>query len=91
MGLHLDDEKQHEQVWMTAVNDTLYVEPDYEKKPTPVMWSASRAARLNTVGHQEKIIDAFLPLFHEKAATPELIRHGKDLVKKITAYFNPHH
>lgn len=84
-----DEEKQHDQAWMTAVHDTLYVDSDTEKR-TPAMWSSYHAARSDTVGQPEKGIEALLPLFHEKAATPEMIRHGMELVKKTTEHFNPH-
>jgi hypothetical protein len=70
-----DEEKQHEQAWMTAVHDTLYMDSDTERG-TPVMWSSFHAARSDAVGQPEKSIEALLPLFHEKAATPEMIRHG---------------
>ena len=30
-----------------------------------------------------------LPLFHEKAATPDMIRHGVELIKKITVDLSP--
>ena len=76
-----DEEKQHEQAWMTAVHDILYEDSDAEKD-TPTMWSSFHAARSDAVGQPEEGIEAFLPLFHEKAATPEMIRHGMELVKK---------
>jgi len=84
-----DEEKQHEQAWMTAVHDTLYVDSDTEEG-TPAMWSSFHAARSDAVGQHEKGIEALLPLFHEKAATPEMIRHGMYLVKKTTEHLNPH-
>ena len=82
-------EKQHELASMGVVNDILYVECDTEKH-TPAMWSSYRAARSDTVEQPEKCIEAFLPLFHEKATTPEMIRHGMELVKKTTEHLNPH-
>lgn len=84
-----DEEKRHEQAWMTAVHDTLYMECDTDKR-TPVMWSSYHAARSDTVGQPEKGTEALLPLFHEKAATPEMIRHGMKVVKETTEHLNPH-
>ena len=72
---------------MAAVNDILYVDYDMEKH-TPAMWSSYHAARSDTVGQPEKCIEALLPLFHEKAATPEMIRHGMELVKETTEHLN---
>jgi len=82
------DEKQHEQAWMTAVHDTIYV--NYEAgKDTPIMWSSFHAARSDVVGQPQKCIEALLPLFYEKAATPKMILHGMELVKKTTEHLNP--
>lgn len=85
-----DEEKQHEQAWMTAVQDTLYVDSNLEKKNTPTMWSSFHAAQSDAVGQPTKSIQVLLPLFHEKAATPEMIRHGMELVKKTSQHLNPH-
>ena len=53
------------------------------------MWSSFHAARSDAVGQPEKCIESLLPLFHAKGATPEIIRHGIELVKKTTEYLNP--
>ena len=83
-----DEKKQHEQAWVTAVHDTLYMGSDTERG-TPVM-SSFHAARSDAVGQPKKGIEALLPLFHEKTATPEMIRLGMELVKKTTEHLNPH-
>ena len=80
-------EIQHEKAWMTAVQDSLYVEFDAEKI-NPVMRSSFQSARSDAVGQPEICIEFLLPLFHEKAASPEMIRHGMELVKKTTEYLN---
>ena len=49
-----------------------------------MMWSSIHAARSDVVGQPQKGIEALLPFFHEKAATPEMIRHGMELVKQAT-------
>ena len=53
------------------------------------MWSSFHAARSDVVGQMEKSIEALLPLFHHKAATPEMIHHGMNLVKKNSEHLNP--
>ena len=83
-----DAERQHEEAWMKAVNDILYVNSDLESG-TPTMWSSFHAARSDVVGQPEKSIEALLPLFHDKAETPEMIHHGMNLVKKNTEHLNP--
>ena len=59
-----------------------------QKMALQQMWSSFHAARSDTVGQPEKNIP--LPLFHEKAATPEMIRHGMGLVKRTTEHLNPY-
>lgn len=84
----LCEEEQHEQDWMTSVHANLSVELETDTV-TPIMWSSYHASREDAVGPTEKGIEALLPLFHEKAATPAMIRHGMDLVKQTTEYLNP--
>lgn len=77
------EEKQFEQAWMNAVHDALSLDCDTEEE-IKLMWSSFHAARSDVVGQPQKCIEALLSLFPEKAATPEMIRHGMELVKKIT-------
>ena len=56
---------------MTAVHDILYKDFDKERG-TLAMCSSFHAARSDAVRQPEKGIDALLPLFHEKSATPEI-------------------
>ena len=83
-----DEEKRSEQVWMNAVHDTLGTNAGDESR-VPIMWSSFHAARSDVVGQCRQSIEALLPLFHEKAATPDMIRHGMELVRKTTEYLNP--
>lgn len=73
---------------MNAVNDILYVNSDLESG-TPTMWSSFHAAQYDVVVQPEKSIEALLPLFHDKAATPEMIHHGMNLAKKNTEHLDP--
>ena len=84
-----DEEKQNEKAWMTAVHNSLYVDFDVENG-TPFMWFSFHAARSDADGLPEILIESLLPLFQEKAATPEMIQHGMELVTKIIEYLNPH-
>ena len=82
------EEQQHEEAWMTLVHDNLRV--DFEKETAiSIMFSSYHAHRLDSIGVPEKCIETLLPLFHEKAATPGMIRHGMYLVKQLTEYLNP--
>ena len=63
------------------------------QKHTPAMWYPYHAARSHTVIHIGNLIETLLPLSHEKATTPEIIRHGMKLLKNTTehliSYQNP--
>ena len=83
-----DEEKHHEKAWMNMVQDNMQMEFESETVP-PIMWSAYHASRSDAVGATEKCIEAMLPLFRDKAATPKMIRHGMDLIKKTTEFLNP--
>ena len=54
------------------------------------MWSFYHVVRSDTVGQPGNSIVVHLPLFHEKNATPEMIRYGMEQVKKTTEPLNPH-
>ena len=82
-----DKEEQHEKAWMKMVQENMQVNFESETDP-PIMWSAYHATRLDAVGSTEKCIEAMLPLFRDKAATPKMIRHGMYLVKKTTEFLN---
>jgi hypothetical protein len=75
------EEQQFEQAWMNAVHDALSVDSDTTDE-TQLMWSAFHASRSDDVGQPQKCIEALLPLFYDKAATPEMMRHGMEIVKK---------
>ncbi len=82
-----DKEEQHEKAWMKIVQENMQM--DFESETdSPIMWSAYHASRSDAVGSTEKCIEAMLPLFRDKAATPKMIRHGMYLVKKTTEFLN---
>ena len=82
-----DKEEQHEKAWMKMVQETMQLEFESETDP-PIMWMAYHASQSDAVGSTEKCIEAMLPLFRDKAATPKMIRHGMYLVKKTTKFLN---
>lgn len=84
----IDADRQHEQSWMNEVHNNLNVEQESDTV-NPIVWSSYHASRSDAVGQNAKNIEALLPLFHEKAASPGMIRHGMNLVKQITDHLNP--
>ena len=53
------------------------------------MWLAYHASRSDAVESKEEYIEAMLPLFRDKAATPKMIRQENKRVPQLTA--NPNH
>ena len=58
------------------------------KKTDRISWAAYHAAqgRGNPI---PETTEAMLPLFHEKAASPAMMKHGLDVLKGITEFLNP--
>ena len=76
----IDKEKYFEQCWIDEVKACLN-HPEGNSKETKVTWPAFYAARDDGVGQADICIEALLPLFKDKSATPEMIKHGMGLVK----------
>ena len=55
---------------MKMVQENMQMDIESETDP-PIMWSAYQASRSDAVGSTEKCIEAMLPLFRDKAATPK--------------------
>ncbi len=51
-------------------------------------WEAYHAS-LDTNALDYPALIALLPLFHEKAATLSMVKHGMNVLKSITAHLNP--
>ena len=50
---------------------------------------ASFHANLQPNIHNQPVTTALLPLFHEKADSPAMIKHGMDIVQNVTSFLNP--
>ena len=82
----LNHEKTYEDTWMASVHDYLYDVDDNEVQ-SPLMRSSFHATRMNIEGTAPlKCLEALLPLFYQKSATPEMILHGMQLVKRTTEF-----
>lgn len=77
----VQEDKKHKDEWMQLVHEHLADDWD-SGDPSPIMWSAYHANRLAGIGESMKCIEALLPLFHKKAASPSMIHHGMELVRK---------
>ena len=58
------------------------------KRPRRESEIAYYAARSDVVGQCRRSIEALLPLFYEKAATPDMIRLGLELERTTTECLN---
>ena len=54
-------------------------------------WSAYHASLQNVSNDVQPALTQLLPLFHEKAATAAMIKHGKDVhvLRETTLFLNP--
>ena len=71
--------------WLQTAHTLLSTEI---KKTDRISWAAYHAAqgRGNPIPETTEVM---LPLFHEKAASPAMMKHGLDVLKGITEFLNP--
>ena len=55
---------------------------------SPIAWAAFHAQK-HPISSTPTSITGLLPLFMEKADTPAMVKHGLDILIKITKYLNP--
>ena len=82
----LEGAKVEEEKWVKhsieLLSKNILVKGDY------LSWAAYHAS-LDTNALDYPALIALLPLFHEKAATLSMVKHGMDVLKSITAHLNP--
>ena len=52
-------------------------------------WSAYHASLQNVSNDVQPVLSQLLPIFHEKAATAAMIKHGMDVIREATQFRNP--
>ena len=77
-----------ENTWASEVKNSLE-KSDCLTKNMKATWSAFHANRNDSTKATNPCIEALLPLFRNKAATPEMIKHGMEIVQKNTRFLNP--
>ena len=83
---HLENAKAEEAKW--TKHATALLAKDKPEVDDYVSWAAFHAEnQLNPVDPISVV--ALLPLFSEKSATIAIVKHGMDVLRKITAYLNP--
>ena len=74
-----------EQQWLK--NALMVLESTMEEYK-PMSW-ASFHANLQPDVHIQPATTALLPLFHEKADSPAMIKHAMDILQNVTSFLNP--
>ena len=54
-----------------------------------ISWAANQASLLPSPNDHQPAVSGLLPLFHEKAATTPMVKHGMDVLRQVTDYVNP--
>lgn len=54
-----------------------------------ISWAAYQASLLPSPNDHQPAVSGLLPLFHEKAATTPMVKHGMDVLRQVTDYVNP--
>ncbi|KAE8739201.1 hypothetical protein FOCC_FOCC015307 [Frankliniella occidentalis] len=84
---HTSVQWKKEKSWLNSVYDHL---SNASTSDSTISWSAFHAAEQSqTESSSLPAINALLPLFHDKSASVPMIRHGINLVMKLTEYLNP--
>lgn len=75
-----------EDLWTEAVMDLL--EKEELSKDDAISWAAYHASTQEPLP-DPPAVGAMLPLFHEKSATPSMIKHGMEVSKQAITFLNP--
>jgi len=54
-----------------------------------IAWSAYHATQESVSADVQPALTQLMPIFHEKAATAAMIKHGMDMLKRATHFLNP--
>ena len=82
------DVLHHEKEWLHNALSLLQEDQECDDKMC-LTWSAYHSGQQRCNTETTPGLGALLPLFQEKAATFSMIKHGIDVLKKITEYLNP--
>jgi hypothetical protein len=82
----LDRNKAQESKW--AEHSLKLLDKENLTSEDKIAWSAFHSAT-QSASTDLPVVSALLPLFYEKAATPAMIKHGMDVLKKATEFLNP--
>jgi hypothetical protein len=77
---HLEGAKAKEKCWLEHAIKLM--EKDELDKDDILAWSAYHASLQNVSGESQPALTQLLPLFHDKAATAAIIKHGMDVLRE---------
>lgn len=79
--------KKSEEEWIEHA--TSFLGKSEVGKEDAVTWAAYHASKQLPDTENQPARTALLPLFHEKADSPAMIKHAMNILKSITQYLNP--
>lgn len=84
-NLHVESGLAQEKCWLD--HGIQLLDKDLEREDY-ISWSAYHASLIQP-GKELPVISGLLPLFHEKAASISMVKHGMDVLRQVTEYLNP--
>ena len=84
---HLEGAKAKERCWLEHAIKLM--EKEELDKDDILAWSAYHASLQNVSDELQPALTQLLPLFHDKAATAAMIKHGMDVLREATQFLNP--
>ena len=73
--------------WVNTLEVTL-AEETFDPKKTNVSWSGYHAGMQTSVQRPPAVID-LLPMFRDNARSVSMVKHGLDMLQKVTLRLNP--
>ena len=84
---HLVRAQEKERHWVEHAIQLM--EKEILDKGDILSWSAYHASLLNASDDVQPALTQLLPLFHEKAATAAMVKHGMDVLRQAIQFLNP--
>ena len=84
---HLVQAQEKERHWVEHAIQLM--EKEILDKGDIFSWSAYHASLLNASDDVQPALTQLLPLFHEKAATAAMVKHGMDVLRQAIQFLNP--
>lgn len=84
---HLVQAQEKEREWVEHAIQLM--EKETLDKGDILSWSAYHASLLSASDEIQPALTQLLPLFHEKATTAAMVKHGMDVLRRVIQFLNP--